>query len=101
MYIVHIFPSVAFLINHQVTEVVVYDGHGKGLVCVGIFYAAVNAYYTITTGVALYSFLTWKDYTSPLICMVLVLGFFVVFGSVANLTRMMKPHMQSQKVKKG
>lgn len=59
MYIVHLFPSIAFVINLQVTDAVVYDGHAKGLALVGIIYSCVNAYHTLSTGTPLYSFLTW------------------------------------------
>ena len=50
MYIVHSFPTIAFLINFLNTDIVVYDGHMKGLAFIGLVYSVTNAYNTITTG---------------------------------------------------
>ena len=91
---VHILPAVSFAINHLSTDIVIYEGHAKGLCSVGIIYAAVNATHTITTGVPLYSFLTWTDYKSPLLCAGMLTGFLLVFRSIARLTQVMKPWMQ-------
>ena len=93
MWMVHILPSISFIINHLATDVVICDGHAKGLCSVGIVYSAVNAYHTISTGVPLYPFLTWTDYKSPMICVIMMMGFLFIFGSIAKLTRMMKPWM--------
>jgi hypothetical protein len=99
MYMVHIFPAVAFAINHYITDTVVYEGHAKGIATVGILYSIVNAHHAITTGEPLYSFLTWTDYKSPLICVGFIAGFLMIFGSVAKLSRMMKPWMKKQVLK--
>jgi hypothetical protein len=93
MWMVHILPAISFSINHLTTDIVIYDDHAKGLCSVGIIYSVVNAYHTITTGVPLYAFLTWTDYKSPLICALIMIAFLLVFGSVAKVTRMMKPWM--------
>jgi hypothetical protein len=93
MYAVHSFPAIAFLINFLNTDIVVYDGHMKGLSMFGLIYSSINAYNTITTGKPIYFFLTWEDYTSPLIVLGIYVTFVLVYKSVAELTRAIKPWM--------
>ena len=93
MYAVHSFPAIAFFINFLNTDIVVYDGHMKGLSIFGLIYSATNAYNTITTGKPIYFFLTWEDYTSPLIVLGIYATFVLVYKSIAKLTRAVKPWM--------
>ena len=97
MYTVHSFPIVAFVLNWLLTDVVLYEKHIIGLNVFGITYAAVNAYHTITSGIPLYPFLTWKDYKSPLICLILIIIVNLIYGTFVNLTRMMKPSLKGKK----
>lgn len=92
---VHLFPALAFLFNWHLTDVVLFDGHNKGLLVLGLIYMCVNAEMTIATGKPLYWFLTWEDYKSPLICLSFIAATYFVFGALVKVSQKMKPHMSS------
>ena len=93
MWTVHIVPSIAFCINWACTDVILCDGHRPGLTLFGLSYALVNCIQTKRTGKPLYSVLTWEDYTSPLICLVIATGFNIMFIVSVSLTKAIKPQM--------
>jgi len=64
------------------------------MVPIAIFYSVVNFAASKYRGRALYPFLTWEDYTSPLLCVGITLFFCTLFWLVANMSHMWKPRMQ-------
>lgn len=93
MYTVHIVPCIAFLMNWAVTDAVVYNNHRIGLTFVGIAYSFVNYYETQKRGKPLYWFLTWEDFWSPVICVMILVMINVVFSAFNSLSKSLKPHM--------
>ena len=61
---------------------------------VGVVYSFVNAYVSISTGKPMYPFLTWKDYTSPLICLSMIIVLNLVYSMSVKLSLLLKPHMK-------
>ena len=79
--------------NWSCTDLILYEEHRKGVSVIGFFYACVNAYQTMSTGKPLYHFLTWEDYTSPIICMTIIGVMNLLFKAFILLTKHVKPNM--------
>ena len=68
MFIVHIFPAFAYFMNAKVTRYSLCPDHWKLFVPIGLVYNVVNYFEVQRSGKPLYWFMTWKDWTSPAIC---------------------------------
>ena len=77
MYIVHIFPALAYALNFTCTDLEFCESHWKIGLAIFLLYGVINYYETKATGKPPYSFLTWDNYESYVIygsiCMTIVL----------------------------
>jgi hypothetical protein len=72
------------------TDVVMISSHRFFLLPFAIIYGPVNYYETKKAGKPLYSFLTWKDHTSVLIYVGLVIATLFAFSILAKVTHLVK-----------
>mmetsp|Transcript_3977 Transcript_3977/g.5041 ORF Transcript_3977/g.5041 Transcript_3977/m.5041 type:complete len:206 (-) Transcript_3977:75-692(-) len=85
MYIVHIFPAVAYCLNARVTHFELCPDHWRLFVPFGVLYAIINYMETQRRGKPLYWFITWEDWTSPAVCLAMQIIFslmWVVFSKL-------------------
>jgi len=69
---VHVWPGVAILLNVVFSDLRLIPSHSRYMIPVGLLYLIVNFVGTIIREEPVYPFLTWKDYKSPIISVVLV-----------------------------
>ena len=86
----HIFPGISVLVIFQTTDLKIKAGHAKSFPVIAMVFSAVNCYFVKKTGVPTYWFLTWEDYTSPLIILTLLSIFTAWFVGLAKLTETLK-----------
>ena len=86
MYTVHIFPQIAFLLNWRTMRLSLYSGHWKMFPPITAIYAYINYCEVKRLGKPLYWFLTWEDYTSPLIIAFITLCLALFWVGMAKLT---------------
>ena len=84
-YIVHIAPGVCAFILMIISDTVLIRRHSRGLHYFSGFYCFSNFVSAKMKGRPLYWFLTWEDWKSPAICVVLDLVFVVLFYGIALL----------------
>jgi len=90
-YNVHIFPSLAMLVNYIWLDVRIAFTHVKTWALFAIFYLAVNYYQTKAQGYPIYDQLTWEDETSFLIAAGIVGCFSATYYLVHRLSFYLKP----------
>ena len=91
MYLVHIFPTISLLIVYCTTErILIKASHSKVVVPLMIVYSYLNYAEVKRRGEPIYWFLTWEDWTSPAIALVVGLLLIGLWGGTAKLTEIGK-----------
>lgn len=94
---VHSLPALMFLVNWMQMDCVIAKGHSTGLNLLGITYSICNCIQTKYSGIPVYPFLNWEDYTSPIIVGVTLLVFNLSFSTFVKFSYFIKPHMKPAK----
>ena len=81
----------------MISDIVLYKNHRIGIDILGVVYCIVNYQQTLETGEPLYWFLTWKDYTSVMICVAVIGSVHLIYSGFVSLSRALKPHMMHSK----
>ena len=97
MYLVHIFPTIAYVLNARMTEFELDAGHWKLFVPLGILYAIVNYFETQRLGRPLYWFMTWQDWTTPVIAIGLQIAFSLLWIVLAKICVRKKANSENKK----
>ena len=88
MCLVHTWPILCLLVTSMTVESLYLRAeHYKMLIPLALIYYPLNYYETKTAGKPVYAFLTWEDYTSPLICIGIQVVFTLVWIALAKLTK--------------
>mmetsp|Transcript_844 Transcript_844/g.885 ORF Transcript_844/g.885 Transcript_844/m.885 type:complete len:150 (-) Transcript_844:33-482(-) len=101
MKIIHLAPLLTSFVNFYLTDIVFIRRHYKALVAFGTMYLTINFIGTKMIGKPLYSFLTWKDYTSILISAAILLLGVIFFNVLVQITQLIKQRTPYQAEKKG
>ena len=86
MYIVHIFPALAYALNYTCTDLEFCEGHWKLWMAITLLYGVINYYETKANGKPLYWFLTWDNYESYVIFGSICIAIVLVWIGIAKLT---------------
>ena len=73
------------MVQQSVSRLYLCSDHYKLLLPIGILYDVVNYHAVKASGIPLYWFMTWEDYKTPLICLLLKLIFILVWIALAKL----------------
>ena len=96
-YLVHLFPSLAVLVIFLTTDLKIKAGHAKVFPVIALLFGVVNCYHVRKTGQPTYWFLTWEDYTSPLVIFTLLCITTAWFVGMARLTEVLKTFKEEKK----
>ena len=88
MCLVHTWPSICLLMTSMTTEsLYLREEHYKWLLILAVVYYPINYWESKAAGKPVYAFLTWEDYTSPLIIIGIQVAFTLVWIALAKLTK--------------
>ena len=86
MYIVHIFPALAYALNYTCTDLEFCESHWKLIMPINLLYGVINYYETKARGKPLYWFLTWDNNATYVIYGSICIGVVLVWIGIAKLT---------------
>ena len=92
----HTFPTISLFLVYLTTErLVVKASHWKMLAPMTLVYGSMNFYETKMSGKPVYWFLTWEDWTTPLIVIAVFIFVVTIWLSLAKLTEWGKNNKSS------
>ena len=94
MYLVHIFPTVGYIMNAKVTNFILCADHWVIFVPFSLVYSVINYFETKRRGYPLYWFLTWEDWKSPAISLVILIVFCLVWIGLSKLSARRNPDVK-------
>ncbi|CDW89078.1 UNKNOWN [Stylonychia lemnae] len=87
----HSIPALSIFLNVFISKLVFFYEHARGLVIYSTVYYIVNFLGTKYRGKPIYPFLTWEDWWSLVICIIIVLPNYYVYLGVCALVRYFRP----------